>query len=383
MKKKKVLFVTTRSPFSNIFSGDRERAKLIIEELSKKNKLDILYSDNFKGLEGKSKKKIFFKRNFLEIIKRTFVCLITLKPLQLGYFYSESVNNYIKKNHSKYQTIIFHLIRSAQYLPDEFKGRKILEMTDLISKNYKQIIKSFSIFHPLFYIYNLEKYFVRRYENLCLNKFNKIVLASTNDLKNTKIKKIKNFVEIPNTVNINKNIYKFKKSNHKILFIGNINYLPNKEACKNFAKTILPKLNIIFSNTEFHIIGEIKTSDKIFFNSIKKTYSHGPIKNMDPMIKNSICGICNLDIATGTQMKILTYMSYGLPCVSSDLSFKNTFFKRNKEILVYKNSDDFLKIIRKLKNNKIFSNQISRSSYQTLKKKYSKSRILSSYNKII
>ena len=92
------------------------------------------------------------------------------------------------------------------------------------------------------------------------------------------------------------------------------------------------------------LIGEIKTSDKIFFNSIKKTYSHGPIKNMDPMIKNSICGICNLDIATGTQMKILTYMSYGLPCVSSDLSFKNTFFKRNKEILVYKNSDDFLKI---------------------------------------
>ena len=93
---------------------------------------------------------------------------------------------------------------------------------------------------------------------------------------------------------------------------------------------------------------------------------------MDPMIKNSICGICNLDIATGTQMKILTYMSYGLPCVSSDLSFKNTFFKRNKEILVYKNSDDFLKIIRKLKNNKIFSNQISRSSYQALKKNIAK-----------
>ena len=60
MKKKKILFVTTRSPFSNIFSGDRERAKLIIEELSKKNKLDILYSDNSKGLEEKSKKKNFF-----------------------------------------------------------------------------------------------------------------------------------------------------------------------------------------------------------------------------------------------------------------------------------------------------------------------------------
>ena len=47
MKKKKILFVTTRSPFSSIFSGDRQRAKAIIEHINKKINIDVLYSDYF------------------------------------------------------------------------------------------------------------------------------------------------------------------------------------------------------------------------------------------------------------------------------------------------------------------------------------------------
>ena len=69
MKKKKILFVTTRSPFSNIFSGDRERSKSIIEYLNKKNDLDVLYSDNLAERGPKNAKRFFYKRKFLDKIK--------------------------------------------------------------------------------------------------------------------------------------------------------------------------------------------------------------------------------------------------------------------------------------------------------------------------
>ena len=82
-------------------------------------------------------------------------------------------------------------------------------------------------------------------------------------------------------------------------------------------------------------------------------------------------------------MKMLTYMSYGLPCVSSTLSFKNTFFKTGKEILVYKNNNDFVSIIKKLKEDKYFSKRISKFSLLALKKKYSEKKIFSVYDKII
>ena len=381
--KRKILFVTTRSPFSNIFSGDRQRARTIIQHLNKKNNLDVVYSDYFAGKHDPEVKKFFFKNNIIDKIKGILKCCITFEPLQLGYFYSKNVNNFVNQNHEKYHTIIFHLIRSAQYLPKDFHGKRILEMTDLMSKNYNQVVKSLSIFNPLTYIYFLEKYLVKKYEDHCENYFDKIVLASKNDLKNTKNNDSKKFVEVPNTVNANKNIFKYKNSNYKILFIGNLNYLPNKEACKNFTRNTLPILNKKYPNIEFHIIGEIKTIDRIYFKSIKNTYVHGSLKKIEFIIKNSICGICNIKIATGTQMKMLTYMSYGLPCISSKTALQNTFFKKGKEVLVYENNEEFVKIIEKLKNDKKLSNNISKSSYSAFKKKYSKNKILSIYDKII
>ncbi len=383
MKKKRILFVTTRSPFSKIFSGDRQRAKTIINHLNKKNKLEIIYSDNFDE-KGKTKiKSFFYKRRFIDKIKGILSCLIELRPLQLGYFYSDEIFKFLKFNHQNYDTIIFHLIRSAQYLPKDFMGKRLLEMTDLISKNYNQTINSISIFNPLKYIYLFEKILVKRYENYCEDYFDKIVLASKNDIKNTNIKEANKFIEIPNTTKKQKRIYSYKKSNCKVLFLGNLNYFPNKKACKKFSKIIMPKLNKIYPNLEFHIIGEVKILDKIFFNSLKKTYVHGPVKNIDAHIKNSICGVCNVNIATGTQMKMLSYMSYGLPCISSLQSFNNTFFKKDKEVLVYKNDNDFVKLIVKLKESKTFSNQISKASYSGFLRKYDERRLLSTYDKII
>ena len=214
-------------------------------------------------------------------------------------------------------------------------------------------------------------------------KFDKIIIASKNDLRNTDFKNLHNFIEIPNIVKVNKNIYKYNKSNYKILFVGNLNYLPNKIACKNFSKKILPQLNTIFPSIEFHIIGEITNIDKVFFNNIKNTFTHGPIKKLDKIFKNAICGICNVEIATGTQMKMLTYMSYGLPCVSSIVSYKNTRFQKGREVLIYKNNNEFIKIIQKLKENRRFSKKISHQSYLAMKKKYNFSKVLSNYNKII
>ena len=39
--------------------------------------------------------------------------------------------------------------------------------------------------------------------------------------------------------------------------------------------------------------------------------------NIDKFIKGSFCGLANLNISTGIQTKLLTYMSYGIPSVCS------------------------------------------------------------------
>tara|TARA_B100001250_G_scaffold317685_1_gene280145 strand:+ start:876 stop:2033 length:1158 start_codon:yes stop_codon:yes gene_type:complete len=384
---KKILFVTTRYPFSSTHSGDRLRSSKILNYLSRNSNIDLIYSDKKRGIKkGNFRgKEIFFKYNSILRIFYIFKSLVHIRPLQNGYFYSPGIKNYIKKNHHKYKTIVFHLIRSAQYLPKNYKGKKILEMTDIYSNNYKQTIKKMSLLNPFFYIYLLEKFLIKNYEKHCSNLFDKIILVSKREIleQNQHINKRKILI-IPNGSSINKNVYKFNKKNNKILFVGNIKYLPNKYACYNFVKKILPKINLQFPKIQFHIVGEVNFLDRFFLNTYKNVFVLGPVNNLESIIKKSVCGISNLNIATGFQNKILTYMSFGLPSISSSVSFKGSFFlKKNKDLLVYDNESQFLKYLIILKSNSFLSKKYSKNSFSIVKKKYNWDNILKKYKKIL
>ena len=280
--------------------------------------------------------------------------------------------------------IIFHLIRCAQYLPPDFSGMKILEMTDLISIRDQQIIKRLSIINPLKYLYILERFLIKRYEKIVSNKFDKIVFISKKELYEAKKFIDRRKIEvIENIFKVEKNIFKFKSNNNKIIFLGNINYIPNKLACFDFAKNILPIINKKYPDITFNIIGKINFLDKFYFKLQNNTIIHGPVKNLETIFKNSICGICNVNIATGFQNKILNYMSYGLPTITSVESFDKSTFKKNKDILVYSKKNELIKFLLSLKEDKKLSYKLSRNSFNTTKNKFKFSKIFMKYQKIL
>ena len=55
----------------------------------------------------------------------------------------------------------------------------------------------------------------------------------------------------------------------KIIFVGNIKYLPNKLACIDFTKNVLEKINLKYPEIEFHIIGDIGIIDKLLLKKKK------------------------------------------------------------------------------------------------------------------
>ena len=253
----KILIVSPKAISSQNFEGAQKRIFDIAKFLSKKNKIDFVCTSNNvfkkKGNLSFFNKIVVFQISFISRIFNIIVCILKLQPMQKGFFFSKKMCDFILENKDNYDTIIFHLIRSAQYLPDEFRGKKILEMTDLGSCNYDQIIKEISILNPLKYLYFLEKILLRRYEKKVSNTFDKVVFISDKELSIAKTIIEKNkIINIGNTVSVKKKIFRHKKKNYKILFVGNINYLPNKLACYDFSKNILPKLNEHLPNLEFN-----------------------------------------------------------------------------------------------------------------------------------
>ena len=63
----------------------------------------------------------------------------------------------------------------------------------------------------------------------------------------------------------------------------------------------------------------------------------GKINNLDPYLDNVICGLPNLEISSGIQTKLLTYMSYGIPSISSKQVMENFDLIKSKKITFYKN----------------------------------------------
>ena len=119
---KKILIVTTRFPFP-IYSGDRLRIYNIFKNLSKKNRVDLIYTSSKNNLKEKIEfinKAIFVKTNIVKNIFFTIYFLLKGKPLQVGYFFSREMKEKIETIHKYYDCIIFHLIRGSEFLPEDY-----------------------------------------------------------------------------------------------------------------------------------------------------------------------------------------------------------------------------------------------------------------------
>ena len=374
---KKILFITTRNPYSGRFSGDVIGSLKIINFLKKKNQVDVVTL--YRKKTELKKRIIYFKSpNYFLKIFYVLHSLLRLKPLQFGLFLSKKMKAYIKKNAKRYDLLFFYHIRSSQYLPNNYKGSTVIEMGDLYSSNYYQTFCNLNIFNPLKYVYLIESILIKRVENRIFQSFNKIILFSKNEIK--KINKIfrKKIYNVNISIKSVQKKFTYSLKNNKILFIGNLCYLPNLLAVKDFINNSFFLIKKEIPDVKFLIIGDVSKLNKFFFSFKKDVIFLGQQNNIKKFIKNSICGLANIKIATGVQGKVLTYMSYGLPVVCSKKVASN--FKKNT--INYSNNNDLVKKIINLKNNKKLSRKFSNKSLKFLKE-FSEEKVCSKYLKIV
>ena len=92
------------------------------------------------------------------------------------------------------------------------------------------------------------------------------------------------------------------------------------------------------------------------------------VDNLEPHLDKTICGLANLNISTGIQTKLLTYMSYGIPSVCSKQVSENFDAIKNTKINFYKNDSEMIRLIIKLKENKNYALNSSKRALKNIGK---------------
>ena len=199
--------------------------------------------------------------------------------------------------------------------------------------------------------------YVREMEQFILDKSSAVTYCSKEDIikMNELYSSTPESFYIPNGTD--ERIGLIRKDNHEskhIVFIGS-GHPPNVEAAKNLIDVarMMPEYN-------FNIIG--KCGDSIDQRLVPDNYViHGFIndKLIDLLFENSVAFVNPIESGSGTHLKIMRALSYGLPTISSPTGLRG-FTKEEIDgtLLVANNNDEMIEQIKKL-GNKDFYQSIS------------------------
>jgi glycosyltransferase involved in cell wall biosynthesis len=132
-----------------------------------------------------------------------------------------------------------------------------------------------------------------------------------------------------------------------VIFVGNMEYLPNREAVHLIDAEIAPRVKKAVPNVRFLVVGRadnsIKSENLVFA---------GVVNNVVDFLATSDVAIAPLLHGSGTRLKILEYFSCGLPVVSTSVGVEGLDVENGVHCLIDDDINGFAtKVIKLLRDN--------------------------------
>ena len=162
-----------------------------------------------------------------------------------------------------------------------------------------------------------------------------------------------------------------------VVFVGNMQYDPNKEAVHLIATKIAPEVAKRVKNVQFIIVGRTTGSN---YTNLKY---FGVVRSVVPLIAASDVAIAPLLNGAGTRLKILEYFSCGIPVVSTTVGAEGLEAQNCIHLMIEDDLSKFATKLTQLLNDPTLSRQLGQSARQLVIEKYDWTRIASHLNELI
>lgn len=250
---------------------------------------------------------------------RMLVRLPLLTPSSMGYFYSPDLQRRVDAllASEKFDLIFVHCSSVAQYVEDVQGIPKILDFGDMDSQKWLEYA-NYKPF-PLSLGYRLEGTKMEMAEKRLAKKFD-LCTATTRAEWDT----LQSYGAAPATDwfpnGVDAGFFKPDGEAYDpdtLSFIGRMDYYPNQECMFDFCRNTLPLIQARRPTAKLLIVGADPSPAVRQLAELPGVTVTGSVPDVRPYILRSAAMVAPLNIARGTQNKILEAMAMGVPVVTS------------------------------------------------------------------
>jgi polysaccharide biosynthesis protein PslH len=253
---------------------------------------------------------------------RMFACLPTPEPSSMGYFYSPRLDWQIRQfvRIMNVDLIMVHCSSMAPYVAGMKGVPKILDFGDMDSQKWLEYGRFKSL--PLSAGYWLEGQKLMRREKTFARQFDVCLTTTRRELQT-----LNSYGPTADTDWMQNGVdHEFFKANdtapdpNTIIFVGRMDYYPNQECMVDFCRNTLPLLRARRPDVKLLIVGAAPSRQIQKLAELPGVTVSGSVPDVRPYMRRAAIEIAPLNIARGTQNKILEGMAMGVPVVCSELS---------------------------------------------------------------
>src|SRR4029453_5458921 len=312
----KILYVCHRFPFPPK-RGGKIRPFNMIKHLAQDNEVTVasLVRSEQEAKEGEGLARhcahyeMGMVRNPVQIL-RMLARLPTTTPSSMGYFYSPTIARRVREllAGSRFDLIFVHCSSVAQYVEHVRGTPKILDFGDMDSQKWLEYAR-YKPF-PLSLGYRLEWAKLERAEKELARKFD-LCTATTRAEWQTFEGYGPGVASdwFPNGVDSDY----FRPNGEPydpdtIAFVGRMDYYPNQECMFDFCSRILPLLQAKRPGLKLLIVGADPSPAVLRLGTLRGVTVTGSVADVRPYLRRAALMVAPLNIARGTQNKILEAM---------------------------------------------------------------------------
>jgi sugar transferase (PEP-CTERM/EpsH1 system associated) len=245
--------------------------------------------------------------------------LPTLTPSSMGYFYSPQLARRVREllEEQRFDLIFVHCSSAAQYVASARGVPKVLDFGDMDSQKWLEYAR-YKTF-PFSAGYRLEGLKLEREEKRLARMFD--LCTATTQAEWETLERYKLGVPsdwFPNGVDADY----FSPTpepydGDTLSFVGRMDYYPNQEGMFDFCANVLPRVQQRRPRTKLVIVGADPTPAVRKLGDLPGVTVTGSVPDVRPYVRASAAMVAPLNIARGTQNKILEAMAMGVPVVTS------------------------------------------------------------------